>query len=117
MKVLYVILAAASLTACSSNQDPVKQAQQAIRQANDDDEENEQEIDPMTLPGVILSDVASRFSGAEIQEADQITHEDGSVTYDVEFMLGGEEMEVMYQADGTYLGPEADDEDEGEDDE
>jgi hypothetical protein len=85
--------------------------------ADDDDdalddaqeEESEIEIEVASLPQSIKDGIASRYAGAQLKEADKITQTDGSTTYDVEIVVNGEVIEVMYAADGGYLGEEEDD--------
>lgn len=82
----------------------------------DDDGENEVEINPADLSQGIKEDIESRYPGAKLLEADEITLEDGSNTYDVEIDHNGEVFEVMYDSDAKFLGIEEDDDDGDEDD-
>lgn len=80
------------------------------------EEKNEREIKISELPRAVKTGIESKFSGAILQEADEITKKDGSLTYDIEIKHNNHEMEVMFDAHGNYLGTEVDDEDiEGED--
>lgn len=78
----------------------------------DDYDENEVEINPDDLPQNVKDNLNSQFPGAEILEADKITHENGSVSFDVEIKTNGEVIEVMYNNEGKYLGQEFDDNDD-----
>lgn len=81
---------------------------------DDPDDEIEKEISPSELPQSIKDDIMVRYPGAELLEADEITKEDGSVTYDVEIKSSGVITELMYDADGNFLGIETDDGDSDE---
>jgi hypothetical protein len=73
------------------------------------EEENEVEIDPMDLPEAVKIDISSRYSDSVLLEADEITHQAGEITYDVEIKTAeGEVIELMYKPDGTFLGIESD---------
>lgn len=83
----------------------------------EDEDENEKEIDPSELPEVIKASIEAQYPGAELVEADEVTQEDGSLTYDVEIKFEDKITEVMYDAQGTFLGIEADDDDDDEEQE
>ncbi|MCF8303357.1 MAG: PepSY-like domain-containing protein [Bacteroidales bacterium] len=74
----------------------------------DDNDENEREIDPNELPQVIKSDIQNRYPDAKMLEADEITHPDGAITYDVEIKHNNQIIELMYDARGEFLGIEED---------
>ena len=78
------------------------------------EEENEREIDPQTLPESIKNNIETKYTGAELLEADEITHPDGTISYDVEIRHGGMVTELMYDRDGTFLGVEEEGEEDGE---
>jgi len=78
----------------------------------DGNDENEKEIKPEELPQAVKDDIMKRYTDAKMLEADEITDEDGNITYDVEVETGGKIIEVMYEKDGKYIGMEEDDEDE-----
>lgn len=83
-----------------------------------EEEENERQIKISELPAAVKSGIEDKFPGAALKEADEITKTDGSLTYDVEIKYNNDKREVMFDARGTYLGTEADDddsEDDGED--
>ncbi len=80
--------------------------------------EHEREISISELPQIIKDNIADRYIGAELLEADEITQSNKSITYDVEIKHESLVTEVMYKADGTFIGVEAvDQDDEGDDDE
>ena len=77
-------------------------------------EENEREIDPQTLSKAIKDNIENKYPHADLLEADEITHPDGTVSYDVEIRHGGMVTELMYDRDGTFLGVEEEGEEDGE---
>jgi len=79
-----------------------------------DKDENERQIAITELPKTVTEGIQAQFVSAELLEADEITQKNGSLTYDVEIKYSGSKMEVMYDAEGKYLGEEKDGED-GED--
>lgn len=80
-------------------------------------EEKEIEITVDQLPQVVKDNINRSYAGCTMTEADEITHEGGKITYDVELTLNGKTTEVMYDTEGNFLGEEIDDEDEpGKDD-
>lgn len=82
------------------------------------EEENERAIKISELPQSVKDGIEKKYSGAELIEADEITHRDGSLTYDIEIKHNGSAMEVMFDDRGAYLGVEIDDEDpEGDEEE
>lgn len=82
-----------------------------------DQEENEREIQLTELPEAVSSKLSEEHPDAVLKEADEITKEDGSKTYDIEVEINGRTLEYMYDAEGNYLGEEIDDEDDGDDEE
>ncbi len=74
------------------------------------EEENEVEIELSDLPQAVLDAIARSYAGSALKEADRITQDDGSITYDVEITREGEVIEVMYDAEGNFLGEESDNE-------
>jgi len=83
----------------------------------EDDDGNEIEIAVEDLPTSIIDDIMNNYPGAELLEADQITHGDGSITYDVEMKHEGTVIEVMYDSEANFLGIEQDEgDDEGKED-
>ena len=87
---------------------------ECIDRKDKDDNENEREIALSELPKAVTENIQVKFAGAELLEADEITQKDGKHTYDIEIKHSGIKKEVMYDAEGKYLGEETDDED-GED--
>lgn len=79
-------------------------------------DEKEREIKISELPAPVVKAIDAQFPGAELKEADEITKDDGTFTYDVEIKHQSKKFEVMYDARGTYLGTEADDDDDYDDD-
>lgn len=75
-------------------------------------DENEREIKISELPAAVVKAIDAQFPGAELKEADEITKDDGTFTYDVEIKHESKKFEVMYDSRGTYLGMEADDDDD-----
>jgi hypothetical protein len=71
------------------------------------EEEDEIEIDLSALPGTVKDAITARYPGSILREADRITQNDGTITYDVEIRFDGEVIEVMYDAGGTFLGEES----------
>ncbi|MFN0274818.1 MAG: hypothetical protein ACKVPJ_03655 [Chitinophagales bacterium] len=82
---------------------------------HNDDDENERSIKISELPDAVLSAINEDYPGAQLLEADEITHPDNSLTYDVEMKFEGAVIEVMYDAEGNFLGVEEDDDDGDED--
>jgi hypothetical protein len=82
----------------------------------DDDEENEKSIEVSQLPESVSKAIFQKYNNAKLIEADEINHEDGSITYDIEIENNGENFEVIYDINGNYLGVEQDDEDDNEND-
>lgn len=80
------------------------------------EDENEREIEISQIPEAITAQIKANHPDAVIKEADEITLENGSKTYDVEVEENGRVVEYMYNAEGNYLGEEIDDDDEGDDD-
>lgn len=98
------MLGVAILTACG-------------KEGRKEKEENERQIETSALPQAVKTAINRDYPGAELLEADEITQDDNSLTYDIEIKASGTKMEVMYDANGKFLGTEADDDDDDEDDE
>lgn len=76
---------------------------------DESEEEIEVEISTQDLPQAIKDDISTSYSGSSILEADEITHQDGEITFDVEIKTAeGEVIELMYKSDGTFIGIETD---------
>lgn len=71
------------------------------------EEENEVEIKLSALPQAIVKAIAGTYAGSTLKEADKITQNDGTVTYDIEITFDGEVIEVMYDGEGNFLGEES----------
>ena len=90
---------------------------------NDEGEQNEREIDISELPEGVVNSIANLYPGSTILEADEITAADGSFRYEIEIQVGSEIIDLMFAADGTYMGVEDDggyyddEDDNGDDDE
>ncbi|NQV48903.1 MAG: PepSY-like domain-containing protein [Candidatus Marinimicrobia bacterium] len=90
---------------------------------DDEGEQNEREIDISELPEGVVNSIANLYPGSTILEADEITAADGSFRYEIEIQVGSENIDLMFAADGTYMGLEDDDgyyddeDDNGDDDE
>jgi uncharacterized membrane protein YkoI len=85
--------------------------EQEAEDEDDDDGENEREISTDIIPQPVKDNIASQYPGAKLLEADEITIPDGSITYDVEIESNGNITELMYDAQGNFLGVETDDDD------
>ena len=57
------------------------------------------------IPGKILTDMNRSYPGAEVEEYSK-EYEDGSWSYEIEFMFEGQEHEVKYSLDGTLIESE-----------
>lgn len=77
-----------------------------IDEQDDADDEQEVEINVTELPQAVKDGIAAEYPGAEMLEADEITREDGSHTYDVEIRYEGKVIEVMFDSEGAFLGVE-----------
>ena len=83
---------------------------------NNATEFSEKEIKITDLPKPIKDAIADKYVGAELLEADEITHVDGKITYDVEIKYQSKVIELMYDLQGKFLGQEEEEEEEEEDD-
>jgi uncharacterized membrane protein YkoI len=104
---------------CQQDQALQNREQSVSARSTDDDDDTlesdsndegavEIEIEPSTLPEQILQAIQNRYPGAVLTEADQLAWDDGSITYDVEFELNGDEIEAMFDVTGNFLGEETD---------
>jgi len=82
-------------------------------EGEDEEDANEREIPASDLPEAITTAISEAYADYTIDEAEEVTADDGTITYEVELKKGEEEIEVMYSAGGEYLGME-EDEDEME---
>ena len=116
--ILIIALMLGGMTSCTSDQG-LKQGNDTIssRQADDNDDlsedeendENEVEVDINLLPDVVTNALGLSYPGSEILEADQITHANGLITYDIEIKYQGTILEPMFDASGGFLGLDSDD--------
>ena len=125
LKILLTFLSLVWLVSCSQNevtypQGDTPQLKSEITKATDEvvEEDNEgvseKEIDPQTLSKEIRDNIELKYPQAELLEADEITHLDGTITYDVEIRHANTVTELMYDADGDFLGVEEEGEEDGE---
>jgi len=105
LKMLVMVLPMMAMLSCEK---------ECLDRKDKDDDENERQIAITELPKTVTEGIQAQFAGAELLEADEITQKNGSLTYDVGIKYSGSKMEVMYDAEGKYLGEEKDGED-GED--
>jgi uncharacterized membrane protein YkoI len=109
----FALLFVLSLTSCDKLSHAAEEV--SFRQKTNKDVK-EKEINPEMLPQVIKDDIAARYPGSQLLEADEITQKDGTLTYDVEIKHENKKLELMYDAAGNFLGLEADDNDDDEND-
>lgn len=69
--------------------------------------ENEMEVSE--LPGAITEYVSKNRNNMKIKEAVKITKNEGQVSYEVE---GDDDTDLLFDADGNYLGEEVEDGDD-----
>ena len=79
----------------------------------DEDEGNEKEIDLASLPQAVKDAVMAKYADASIEEAEEITNDDGTISYEVEIKNNEGEMELIFSSEGAFLGM---DQEEGDDD-
>src|ERR1700757_1802986 len=65
--------------------------------------ETEQEIKVSALPKTVTDYVAKNYTGHKISEAAKITDADGKMMYEAEVKKGKEEMDLLFNADGTFI--------------
>jgi len=84
-----------------------------------EEKEDSKEIPLSELPEVIKQDIASKYPGYKIKEA-EIKDSNGAITYEVEIKKFFKEIDLIYDSDGTLRGKEGKDDDgddkKGEDD-
>ena len=119
MKILNTILLVCCMllftASCQKEEESINNAESTVQKAGENDgDENERTIKPESLPQFIKDDISARYPGAQLTDADEITHNDGKITYDVELKHNGSVFEVMYDAEGNFLGLEVDDSDEND---
>ncbi len=125
LNVLLTLFTLVWLVSCSQNevtnpQGDTPQLKSEVSKATDEvvEEDNdgvsEREIDPQSLSKEIKDNIELKYPRAELLEVDEITHLDGTITYDVEIRHANTVTELMYDADGDFLGVEGDGEEDGE---
>ncbi len=124
INIFAALLIASAITACNSTEASDQESpamdetmQEEPMATEEDDDENEREIAIANIPEAVTMALSAKVEAYTILEADEITHEDGSVTYDVEIDVNGTTEEHMFASDGSYLGMEVDDHDEADDEE
>lgn len=124
-KIAYISAAFALIfsMACATNnensdsQDEVmtEGTDEAMEEMNNEEENNEREISVQELPESVASAVRSSYEDYTISEVEEITAPDGVITYEIELKKDGEEMDVIYGADGRFMGIEEEDDDDNGD--
>ncbi|MCH8804501.1 MAG: PepSY-like domain-containing protein [Planctomycetes bacterium] len=76
---------------------------------------DEQEVTLDQVPAAVKATILKESAGGKITEIERET-KNGKVTYEAEFMLNGQEIEIKIAPDGTLLGREVEDEGDDEDD-
>jgi uncharacterized membrane protein YkoI len=85
-----------------------------VSQAADDDESEEQ-LTLAQVPPAVRATIENEAKGGNIAEIERET-KGGKVTYEVEIIKDGKELEIEIAADGSVLRREAEtDDDDGED--
>lgn len=74
----------------------------------------EEQVTEAQMPGSIQPFLAEKHPGLAIVKVGKET-KSGTTTYEVELDNGGQELELIFDLDGNYLGSEADDADGEED--
>lgn len=83
---------------------------------NGDVIESETEIKVENLPQSVLDYIQLNYADYSLEEAEEET-KDNSVTYEIEILKEGNEIELLFDTDGNFLNQEVgDNEDEDEDD-
>ena len=81
------------------------------------EETQEREINISEVPSSIIESIKTQYTDAKIEEAEEVTAEDGSVSYEIEIKTSAGEMELIYSADGQFISSEAEDDDQDNEDE
>ena len=103
-----------SMEAVEAASGEMQDMNEAIEEDDADEGENEREISTEELPQGVLDDVNSRYPGSSIEEAEEETAEDGSITYEVELKTEEGKLDVMYSSSGEYIGLENDEDEAGD---
>lgn len=111
LKTLLVFFVITGFTACCNSSSNTKCEKSDKIEASDNDK-NEKDIKIDDLSQVIKDNIIASYPGAEIEEAEEVTNEDGTIIYEVEIKLEGKEIELMYDAEGKFIGAKDDDGDD-----
>jgi hypothetical protein len=65
--------------------------------------ETEEEIATTTLPKSATEYITKNYAGIKIEEAAKITDSTGKITYEAEVKKGKEEIELLFDASGTFI--------------
>lgn len=65
--------------------------------------ETEQEMKVSALPKTITDYIAKNYAGHKIAEAAKITDAAGKMAYEAEVKKGKEEMDLLFDANGTFI--------------
>lgn len=65
--------------------------------------ETEEEIATATLPKSAIDYITKNYAGIKIEEAAKITDSTGKLTYEAEVKKGKEEIELLFDAAGTFI--------------
>ena len=76
--------------------------------------EDEKGVSIEQAPAAVRAALLAQAQGGAIREI-EMENENGQAVYEAEVTIDGKEVKVKVAADGTVLGKEADDEDEGDD--
>jgi uncharacterized membrane protein YkoI len=71
----------------------------------------EKEVSLDQVPAAVRATILNEAAGAEITEIEKESN-DGRITYEAEFLIGGREVEIQVAPDGTLLARETEDEDD-----
>lgn len=70
---------------------------------------SETEIENSELPSAVTSSISTNYPDYSTDEAERIDMADGSTRYEVELENGDSELDVLFEADGTVICEETDD--------
>jgi hypothetical protein len=108
--------------ACGNNGDSQSQEEgmtdgtdQAMEEMDSEEDENERNITVQELPESVQSAINSVYENFTIKEVEEITAEDGVITYEVELKHEDKEIEVVYDAEGKILSIEEEEDDDDDD--
>jgi uncharacterized membrane protein YkoI len=76
-----------------------------------DDDDNDVQVSLAELPAAVRDTLMKEAANAEIKEIEKET-EDDQVIYSADVVIDGQAFDIKIARDGTFLGKEADDEDE-----